>query len=440
VNKKGIIAGIFFVFSFLSATSQRIKMKTLSDSLQYIFDTYNLYVSDLNTRRPKVVVLDLPKSFPGRRSDYFSETEARKLCKADDLSTLIAFEKILSNARYKQQKNIDAQNERNLYTTQSSYRYYFIDPTACPKEGTDSRMINGCPKNFEARIEKDLYGVKNSIEDLLFSKSYIKDAKRSVTYSTVPPLLELLLKKSLSISLDALSNEELKKVKHAKIYFHNPRQEQSILWVSSNVDSIFISPYVIRAAFYYALNSTSFGGAMLDKFNSNQSKYNGPKFGYDPLSELIRENLPEVKSMVGRFYPRFIESFTFAISHELAHTYNDDNGNLLSEIRCDCSAIAHLKAIYPKLNLGVYSTLLQEAMKKDMITVWGVDSVKDLQKRSDYINKFLTGTLICDTITEKTIAIFPGLLLPGLQTSANYNNTVFTTGARVPPKRQTNKK
>jgi|GEM_PF-4736335 len=409
MNKRGLLIAAFFIFLCSQAGAQKIKMKKFQDSLQYIVDTYNEYVRDLKSRRPNIVILELPQSFPGHKNDYFNETDARNLCKTDP-SLLSKFEKTLGDAKAKVKKRLEDAADLASYDLRPSiqrpysgsiydYKFYFIDPTICPKEGKDLFAIVGCPQGFEDRVRREIFGVGTSIEDLLFSKSYIDDAKKSVTFSRVPAFLEYLLKQSLRISLAALSPGELKQLKKARIYYKNPRGNQTMLWVSSNKDSIFIAPYLIRAAFFYSLNSVGYISALLDEYNDFAFKYNSPQFGYDPLSEFIRFHRPEVEGLVRRFFFGFSESFSFSISHELAHTYNDDKWNVLSEIRCDCNAISHLKIGNPQLKLGVFTTLLQESIKKGIVEVWGIENVRDLQTRFQYIEKFLKGFTECDKVS-----------------------------------------
>lgn len=411
---KSVIFSLILFCAFSNVKSQKIKIKTLEDSLKYIISTYNFYVSDLSYRRPSIEVMALPEPiFESNNLTYknrfYSEDQAIELFanNRDALDKLIG---IIEQKKQDINKKLRKETELNYFTgprynipakTINNFRFFFIDPRNLPSSrGRNYEAYLGTLERFRRKIRDSIYGIPANIESLVFSENYKSSDPNS---EAVPIFLKFLLSQSMSKSLECLTERELSVVRDTKIYYTNPRRDKTILWVSIDSDSIFISPRLIRATFFFTLNEYYLFKPLFQEFNKIEWERKNV-FGPSAESEFIRFNNPEAQKGIRTFYSKFIDNFTFVISHELAHSYSQEIvGNLLSEIRCDCQALNRIKKKYANFTLGIYKSIFQASISRQLNEIWGVKNLKDMLVRFNYMEKFSTEFKDCESISLESI-------------------------------------
>lgn len=416
MNSKNLIFQLIILFLNLPAIAQKIPLSNLEDSLINVISSYEFYVSDLDTKRPEVIVLNLPSEIgtldKGSYVDsYFDEKQAINLYRNND-KLLMELNNILNKEKNEINKKIKAYDLENMLTpvgyrslqTHSikDYVFYFIDPRICPQNSErnkDILSVLACKDRFKRMIQDSLFAIRNDIKSIIYSNNY---NSKTLGSNDVPIQLKFLLNLSLQRAKNHLPRSKHSIIKQTKLYYDNPKKENTMLWVSSHNNSIYISPFLIRATFFYTLNQYSLFKFLLNNYNKIKNESLG-KFGPSPESEFIRKHRPEVKNAMHGFYEDFITNFTFVIAHELAHIYNHDTAGLQAEIRSDCYALQSLKNGKKQINLGVFQAILKDAIDRNLEGVWGVKDLGILKKRFQFINGYLNEGTDCETIDFKTL-------------------------------------
>jgi hypothetical protein len=411
MNKFYIVSLLVINFSVLNVHGQKVKIKSLEDSVNYLLDAYSLYLPDLQNKRSDIVVMELPTVIPNSddnsyQTRFFTENEAKELYKNDFANLSKIQNEILKHSqavkeqfRLKSIQNLlSGQNDINQG---SNFKIFFIDPRNCRHSTRDILAAGACYDHFKKIIRDSLYGVSKDVESLIFSKHYIVLPNKE---TNVPIIIKYLLDQSLQKALACLSPENFEKVKKTKMFFFNPnRNREAMLWMSSKIDSIFISPFLIRATYFYTLNQTYLFKPLLQSYNEMDFARKS-YFGPSTVSEFIRYHKPEVQESVRSFFNDFVDNFAFVLGHELAHTYNDDKWNVQAEIRCDCSSLNSLRSKFKTFNPGIYKNIFQESIDRHLYKVWGIGDMKTLKIRFFFLNKFQNEFVDCDNLDFSSLS------------------------------------
>ncbi|MBK7854564.1 MAG: hypothetical protein IPJ79_06310 [Bacteroidetes bacterium] len=184
------------------------------------------------------------------------------------------------------------------------------------------------------------------------------------------------------------------------------------LWISNNMKkgTIYISPYLIRAAFALAYNQNYKLYEMLKK--SKKTYYTDMvKMKYADISYL------DLHSYNSMFKQMFVSELSFLIQHELAHIYLGENHvPETNELRCDCYAFQNYKLPFVfggtinfagKAELGIYKQLLQTSIMQNKPEYWDAQNVEQLKLRFFYVDsifpKLNLNQEICDSIAKSVI-------------------------------------
>ena len=414
--KKIIFIQLILLLNWGEGYAQKISLSSLEDSLVNVLKAYDFYVSDLNTRRPEVIILDLPTDAGPEgglayANNYFSEKEAKALYR-NNFEQLSKLNKILLDKQREIEEALRSENLHRMFEpvgyrtaerTLEDYVFYFIDPRICLKPSLVNKDIlsySGCKDRFKLLIQDSLFAIRNDVKSYIYSDNY---NTKNLDSKDVPVALKYLLEQSLKYAKDCLAPSDYSKVKKTKLFYSNPRKDSTMLWMSSNNDSIFASPFLIRAAFFYTLNQYTLFKHLLNRYNTIRVESEG-RFGPSPESEFIRRNSPEIEEGIRGFYRDFVANFSFVIAHELAHIYNDDPIGVQSEIRSDCYALRSLRTRSKKVNLGIFQSILKDAIDRNLEGAWGVSDLKTLKKRFLFIKAYLENEIDCSNIDFESLS------------------------------------
>lgn len=247
---------------------------------------------------------------------------------------------------------------------ETDYLLYYFNKSLCDF-GKDMISNVACEENLERKILTNLYGVDSTIESLIFSNHY-KSFKNDG--SIIPESLKNIIIQSLDKTKKLLSASEYEKVKNFNVSFE---KRDVTLWVRTSGNTIYISPFIVRAAYLFTIDEAK---RTFDFFYSH--KYNLESLLY---GQRTKEDIRSLNEILLR---RFMESFYFIFGHELAHEYlNQRSKDIQTEKLCDCYSYRHMGQFKP----GVYETILKKSIENGFASLWGVTNTCDLSERFNYL-------------------------------------------------------
>jgi hypothetical protein len=345
--------------------------KIILDTTHLLINWYDYFVHDF--KQKFIELIELPYSINIENKYYYTYDEVEsyylKFNKPDELNSFLSVSRnelsILKEnlKRSNTLKALSSNQSLKPLTLKDDYLIFYYNKGLCA-HGRDMLSNESCIEKLNKKIRISLYGIDTTVESLIFSDYYNSNANDS---SLLPNGLAKLLIKSLSETKKLLPHDKYEKVKDFEISFE---KNNVTLWVSTLGKTIYLSPFLIRAAYLYTIvdNKLAF-----DYCYSRKAK----------LTSLFKEKTPlEIKDINDILIQQFKESFYFILGHELAHGYLDEPiADINTEKRCDCYSYRYMKPFEP----GIYQTILEKTIENGYTSLWGVSRKGDLEERFNYL-------------------------------------------------------
>ncbi|MBK9630332.1 MAG: hypothetical protein IPO62_04580 [Saprospiraceae bacterium] len=372
------------VFKKKSKNSETKRWEEAGNVALELMNDYQMLQSGMSKK--KIILKPLPFSISGNK-DYFTELEVREfLTKHDMHDELQRFESIISNSLDSNQNLIITEQDKSIVGSEvdtikkGNFLLYFCGYDKCYHGDTSFYEIF-CWQQIATAIDHDTYGVSDSLEDLVFSVNY-KDHKNDSTI--IPKFLIQKLNEALEETKNSLPNSLKLKVID---YSLSLSPKKKYLWIQSDDKFIYVSPYLIRAAFILTMN----------KYQNILHWYSPLKYGNITIFEL-GASIDSVEAYNSRMITAFKQSFYFAFGHELAHHYltDYDGTDDYAELVCDCNSWKYLRESKICNTLGICESMLHSSLSNENDSLWGIKDKSGLKKRFYYIHQLIKfDTLDC---------------------------------------------
>lgn len=363
----------------------------LSEKTNEIIQTYKYFVRQFLTGQVMLRALPASLSFHDAVTYYTLDNLPKEIIKSAneyiDFDKKCRIFKVVLNNRL---INIDTTvDTRSIQSIQGGYNKLFKDVSSIKIIYVNNALILNAPwslsfielksknQHFKDSILHKVFYSRNSLVDDINSINYIDpDLKNFQLPILLKQLNASVIRENYAL-LDSNFKSKIKEIKPSYGFFDSKQ-----LWVQTDVNNqvIYISPFLIRAAFTTALEkfdlfSLAYNQDNLKDFFENKGKY----ISAEAIDNIYNE----------RVYNDYTNTIKFVTGHEIAHIYLKDIKARDKESLCDCYAIYHLKKENKHIETGVFETLLVKSVNENAVRFWGDrTNSSDILKRYDFIKNY----------------------------------------------------
>ncbi|MDO7847441.1 hypothetical protein Q5H92_13810 [Hymenobacter sp. M29] len=249
---------------------------------------------------------------------------------------------------------------------------FYVNASKCYNHNKkDVPAAAGCKEQYTHEVERAVFGVDNDLVSLVLSPHYAKKENKG----TILPDVVIKYTNSAFQTVKGVLPDSIKKiVNDTQLVIGNSSLGTHQLWLEVVDKKVYISPFLVRAAFVMACN----------KYPNIMAEYKDLSEG---TSKRLRGNTAEdYRSINQAVLSEMQRNLSFPFGHELAHIYLNKKSTLLDESLCDCNSIYYLKKNKVWFSLDFFNQTLRSAVVSGG-NFWGFEEVGDLEARFAQIDK-----------------------------------------------------